>query len=95
MIILTTICGTMLTSCVKEPETEVYLIAPDATSLMECYIIKTKTGKLIVIDGGYVGREREKDPYIKAALRAVAGKKKGELVEVEAWKKVLPVMRII
>ena len=85
VIILTTICGTMLTFCVKEPETEVYLIAPNATSLMECYIIKTKAGKLIVIDGGYVGREREKDPYIKAALRAVAGKKKGELVEVEAW----------
>ncbi|MBO4326494.1 MAG: MBL fold metallo-hydrolase [Clostridia bacterium] len=85
VIMLTTMCGTMLNSCVKTPETEIYLIVPEPNSLMECYIIKTKAGKLIVIDGGIAGQGYEAVPYIKAALRAVAGKKDGEYFEVEAW----------
>ena len=67
------------------PETEMYMIAPEPNSLMECYIIKTKEGKLIVIDGGIDGEGYDKPPYILAALRAVAGKNEGEDIEVEAW----------
>lgn len=68
-----------------EPETEMYMIAPEPNSLMECYIIKTKAGKLIVIDGGLDGEGYDKPPYILAALRAVAGKAEGEDIEVAAW----------
>ena len=74
-----------MSSCTKEAETELYLIVPEKNSLMECYIIKTKQGKLIVIDGGIAGQGYSAVPYIPAALRAVAGKKDGEPVEVEAW----------
>ncbi len=74
-----------MSSCARKPETEVYLIAPEPNSLMESYIIKTQQGKLIVIDGGIAGQGYDAVPYIPAALRAVAGKKAGEYVEVEAW----------
>ncbi len=85
MIMLLTICGGFMNSCVKSPETEMYMIVPEQNSLMECYIIKTKAGKIIVIDGGIAGQGYEAAPYLQAAIRAVAGKKEGEYLEVEAW----------
>lgn len=85
VIILMAVCSGLASSCTKAPETEMYMIAREQNSLMECYIIKTKAGKLIVIDGGIAGQGYESSSYIQAALRAVAGKKEYEPLEIEAW----------
>ncbi|MBR0157858.1 MAG: MBL fold metallo-hydrolase [Clostridia bacterium] len=77
--------GGALIGCRKAAETEMYMIVPEKNSLMESYIIKTAGGKLIVIDGGIAGQGYGAQPYILAALRAVAGKKIDEPLEIEAW----------
>ena len=64
---------------------ELYQLAPENQSLMESYVIKTPNGKLIVIDGGIAGAGLNEDPYLPAALRAIAGVGEGEYFEVEAW----------
>lgn len=71
-----------------EPETTpvtLYQLAPEQNSLMQSYVIKTSNGKLIVIDGGIDGEGKDRDPYMPAALRAIAGVGEGEYFEVEAW----------
>lgn len=62
-----------------------YQLAPEANSLMQSYVIKTQSGKLIVIDGGIDGEGLDRDPYMPTALRAIAGVDDGEYFEVEAW----------
>ena len=62
-----------------------YQLAPEKNSLMQSYVIKTQSGKLIVIDGGIDGEGKDRDPYMPAALRAIAGVGEGEYFEVEAW----------
>ena len=62
-----------------------YQLVPEKNSLMQSYVIKTANGKLIVIDGGIDGEGRDRDPYMPAALRAIAGVDEGEYFEVEAW----------
>lgn len=76
----------------KEPEpeatavpVELYQLAPENLSLMQCFVIKTRSGKLIVVDGGIDGEGRDREPYLPAALRAIAGVGEGEYFEVEAW----------
>ena len=64
---------------------ELYQLAPEANSLMQSYVIKTQSGKLIVIDGGIDGEGKDRAPYMPAALRAIAGVGEGEYFEVEAW----------
>ncbi|MDO5478797.1 MAG: hypothetical protein Q4G23_06485, partial [Clostridia bacterium] len=70
---------------VASTKVELYQLAPESQSLMESYVIKTDNGKLIVIDGGIDGAGRDFDPYLPAALRAIAGVGEGEYFEVEAW----------
>lgn len=62
-----------------------YQLAPEKNSLMQCYVIKTQNGKLIVIDGGIDGEGKDRAPYLTAALRAIAGVGKDGYFEVEAW----------
>ena len=62
-----------------------YQLAPEANSLMQSYVIKTRNGKLIVIDGGVDGEGKDRDPYMPAALRAIAGVGDDGYFEVEAW----------
>ena len=62
-----------------------YQLAPEQNSLMQSYVIKTSNGKLIVIDGGIDGVGKDREPYMPAALRAIAGVDEGEYFEVEAW----------
>ena len=69
----------------EEPKVELYQLAPEHDSLMECYVIKTLSGKLIVIDGGIDGAGFNAETYLPFALRAIAGVGEGEYFEVEAW----------
>ena len=85
VMVMAVLTGGTLSGCRPAAETEMYFIVPEKNSLMECYIIKTAQGKLIVIDGGIAGQGYEAESYIGAALRAVAGKKADEPLEVEAW----------
>ena len=62
-----------------------YQLVPEKNSLMQSYVIKTQSGKLIVIDGGIDGEGKDRAPYMPAALRAIAGVGEGEYFEVEAW----------
>lgn len=62
-----------------------YQLAPEARSLLQSYVIRTQNGKLIVIDGGIDGDGHLREPYLPAALRAIAGVEDGEYFEVEAW----------
>ena len=62
-----------------------YQLAPEPNSLLQSYVIKTQNGKLIVIDGGIDGDGKDRDPYMPAALRAIAGVGQDEYFEVEAW----------
>ncbi len=64
---------------------KLYQLAPENQSLMESYVFKTASGKLIVIDGGIDGAGKDREPYLPAALRAIAGVGEGEYFEVEAW----------
>ncbi len=69
----------------EPPAVELYQLAPEKNSLMQSYVIKTTSGKLIVIDGGIDGEGLDRDPYMPAALRAIMGVDEGEYFEVEAW----------
>ena len=69
----------------SDKHVEMYPLAPENQSLMQSYVIKTKNGKLIVMDGGIDGAGYNSKPYITAALRAIAGVGEGEYFEVEAW----------
>ncbi len=71
-----------------EPETyevRLYSLMPESGSLMQSFVLRTKHGKLIVIDGGIDGDGFEKKAYMPAALRAIAGVGQDGYVEVEAW----------
>lgn len=64
---------------------ELYQLAPDTEALMQSYVIKTGNGKLVVLDGGIGDGNALREPYLLAALRAIAGVGDGEYFEVEAW----------
>ncbi len=71
-----------------EPETyevRLYSLMPENSSLMQSFVLRTKHGKLIVIDGGIDGTGLDAKPYMPAALRAIAGAGQEGYVEVEAW----------
>ncbi len=71
-----------------EPETyevRLYSLMPETGSLMQSFVIRTKHGKLIVVDGGIDGDGFEAKAYMPAALRAIAGVGQKDYVEVEAW----------
>lgn len=59
-----------------------YQISPDSSTLMMCYVIKTKSDKLIVIDGGGVATRDQNQGYLYAKLQEISGRK---VPEVEAW----------
>ena len=65
-----------------EPKAELFQVAPDSEMLMNCYIIKTKNDKLIVIDGGGNGYGTPNVGYLYGYLQQISGK---EVPEVEAW----------
>ena len=60
----------------------VYQVSPDTSTLMNCYIIRTKSGKLIVIDGGGKDSRENNEGYLYGELQKISGKKNPE---VEAW----------
>ncbi|MCQ2433332.1 MAG: MBL fold metallo-hydrolase [Clostridia bacterium] len=66
-------------------KTRIYQIQPEASSLMECYIIVTKENKVIVIDGGRDGYGKDFPPYLQSAVRAVLGIGETDDFEIEAW----------
>ena len=75
-------CGVFSTGCdVKTAKNVLYQVTPNADMLMNCYIIKTKSNKLIVIDGGGAGSPAA-NGYLYAELRKISGKK---VPEIEAW----------
>ena len=57
-----------------------YQITPDSIMLMNCYVIKTKNDKIIVIDGGGVASEN--CGYLYKELQKISGK---EVPEIDAW----------
>lgn len=65
-----------------EPKAELYQVAPDAQMLLNCYVIKTKNDKLIVIDGGGNGSGTSNIGYLYGYLQQLSGK---EVPEIEAW----------
>lgn len=65
-----------------EPEAALYQVAPDGEMLLNCYIIKTKNDKLIVIDGGGNGSGTPNIGYLYGYLQHLSGK---EVPEIEAW----------
>lgn len=73
----------------KDCVAEIYQLAPESSSLVESYVIKTPNGKLIVIDGGIDGAGENvgvsAKPYLTSALRAIAGVGEGEHFTVDAW----------
>lgn len=86
LVIVVMLLSLTLSGCVKEEkQVELYQLAPEKTSLMESYVIKTANNHLIVIDGGIYGEGYDAAPYMPAALRAILGLKEGEYFEVDAW----------
>lgn len=85
LAVLIALCGGACGNFGGNGMVELYQLAPEKTSLMQSYVVKTKKGKLIVIDGGIDGTGRDEMPYLPAALRAIAGVGAGEYFEVEAW----------
>lgn len=81
------------TDAVTEAETEaeedtenysapvLYQIAPDKNMLLNSYVIKTRTGKLIVIDGGGAGSDAN-NGYLFRQLKKICD---GGRLEIEAW----------
>ena len=65
-----------------EPKAELHQVAPDGEMLLNCYIIKTKNDKLIVIDGGGNGSGTPNIGYLYGYLQQISGK---EVPEIEAW----------
>ncbi len=71
-----------------EPETyevRLYSLMPEPGSLMQSFVIRTKHGKLIVLDGGIDGTGLDAKAYMPAALRAILGVGQKDYVEVDAW----------
>lgn len=70
----------------KVEKAALYMLAPNKEFLMECFVVKTASGKLIVIDGGLSGiGTKESPPYLPVALRAIAGLGENDYFEVDAW----------
>ncbi len=65
----------------NRPSAVLYQIAPDVNMLLNCYVIKTKNGKLIVIDGGGAGSP-DSNGYLYGQLQKISGRK---IPEIEAW----------
>jgi beta-lactamase superfamily II metal-dependent hydrolase len=65
----------------KKP-TYLYQISPDKCMLMNCYVIKTSSDKLIVIDGGGVATREKTSGYLYKELQRISGK---DVPEIEAW----------
>lgn len=59
-----------------------YQVVPEKNSLMMSYVIKTKTNKIIIIDGGIDGVGLNADVYLLDFLRSISGKTKPE---IDAW----------
>ena len=59
-----------------------YQVSPDTSMLMNCYIIKTVSNKLIVIDGGGVATREKTSGYLYKELQKMSGQ---EVPEIEAW----------
>ena len=62
---------------------ELYQLTPNQNVLMNSYVIRTKNDKIIVIDGGYYGKEY--CYYIHSAIRAILGLKENDYFEIDAW----------
>lgn len=59
-----------------------YQVSPDYTTLMNCYVIKTKNNKFIVVDGGGVGTSEDNSGYLYGYLQDLTGQ---QVPEIEAW----------
>lgn len=59
-----------------------YQISPDTSMLLNSYVIKTASDKLIVIDGGGVQTREKTSGYFYERLKKISGK---EVPEIEAW----------
>ncbi len=66
----------------KECSAKLYQISPDTCMLMNCYVIKTASDKLIVIDGGGVQTREQTSGYLYDELKKISGK---DVPEIEAW----------
>ena len=62
---------------------ELYQLTPNKNVLMDCYVIRTKNDKIVVIDGGFY--DAEYCYYIHSAIRAILGLKENDYFEIEAW----------
>ena len=62
---------------------ELYQLTPDKNVLMQCHLIRTKNDKIIVIDGGYYGKEY--CYYIHSSIRSILGLKENDYFEIEGW----------
>lgn len=60
---------------------KLFQITPDTIMLMNCYVIKTKNDKMIVIDGGGAGSESN-NGYLYGELQRISGK---EEPVIDAW----------
>ncbi len=68
-----------------EKRARLFSLAPQENALMQSIVLRTKNGKLIVIDGGIDGPGKDEPAYMPHALRAIAGVAQGGYVEVDAW----------
>lgn len=59
-----------------------YQVSPDTSTLMNCYVIKTRNNKYIVIDGGGVGTRENNSGYLYSYLQELTGQ---QVPEIEAW----------
>lgn len=70
------------TGCnIEEGKNMLYQVTPNADMLMNCYVLKTKNNKLIVIDGGGAGSPQV-NGYLYEELQRISGKK---VPVIEAW----------
>ena len=74
-------CMAFGTGCSEQKKHVMYQVTPNADMLMNCYVIKTKNDKLIVIDGGGAGSPQVSG-YLYAELQRISGKNEPE---IEAW----------
>lgn len=92
-ILLAAVLIMMFSSCNKEddvymPETgkvQIFQLAPEHSSLMMSYVIKTPNNKIVVFDGGRDGEGLSAEPYILSAIRAILGIDEKDYFEIEAW----------
>jgi len=69
----------------KGLKTKIFQIVPEKESLMDCYVILTEGGKLVVIDGGIDGKGKEAAPFLPSAIRAILGLSEKDPFEIDAW----------